>query len=548
MQKVEPTGLHASPPRTWRIVAPPASVIGLWAVGILVAAALLLPTSYLLIRAAEAGEQAWQNLLRLRTVETLWRTVGLAISVTLVATLIAVPLAWLTTRTDLPLRRLWAALLPLPLVIPSYVGAYLITSALGPRGLLQQLLEQFWGVERLPSIYGFPGALFMLTVLTYPYILLSVRAALLRMDPALEEASRSLGHGLWSTFGQVTLSLLRPALGAGGLLVALYTLRDFGAVSLMRYDTFTRVIYTQYRSFDRSQAALLALALIAVTLLLVGLEAYIQQRARYVQGATGAQRPAEVIPLGLWRWPALLFCTVVVLLSLGLPAFMLLYWLVRGLLAGETVTGLGEATWNAFLASGLAALVTVAAALPVGILAVRRAGWPTTLLERLTYSAYALPGIVVALALVFFGANHALWLYQTLPMLVLGYVILFIPQGVGTIRAALLQIHPSLEEAAHSLGNGPLRVFWTITLPLLRPGLLAGASLVFLTAMKELPATLLLAPIGFKTLATAVWSAVSEAFFAAAAAPALLIILLSSVPMTFLMLREQNHDSDHRSM
>ncbi|HMN28476.1 MAG TPA: ABC transporter permease subunit, partial [Caldilineaceae bacterium] len=265
-------------------------------------------------------------------------------------------------------------------------------------------------------------------------------------------------------------------------------------------------------------------------------------------GATGAQRPPEVIPLGWWRWPAVLFCSVVVLLSLGLPALMLVYWLVRGLFAGETVIGLGEATWNALLASALAALVTVAAALPVGILAVRRPGWPTTLLERLTYAAYALPGIVVALALVFFGANHALWLYQTLPMLVLGYVILFVPQAVGAVRTALLQIHPSLEEAAHSLGKGPLRVFWTITLPLLRPGLLAGASLVFLTAMKELPATLLLAPIGFKTLATAVWSAVSEAFFAAAAAPALLIILLSSVPMTILMLREQNNDSDHRTM
>jgi iron(III) transport system permease protein len=388
----------------------------------------------------------------------------------------------------------------------------------------------------------------MLTMLTYPYVLLSVRAALLRMDPALEEASRSLGRGLWSTFGRVTLSLLRPALGAGGLLVALYTLRDFGAVALMRYDTFTRVIYTQYRSFDRSQAALLALVLIAVTLVMVGVEAYIQTRARTGQGTSGAQRPPEVIPLGWWRWPALLFCAVVVLLSLGLPALMLVYWLVRGLLAGELVTGLGEATWNAFLASALAAGVIVAAALPVGILAVRRPSWLSTLLERLTYSAYALPGIVVALALVFFGANHALWLYQTLPMLVLGYLILFIPQAVGTVRAALLQIHPSLEEAAHSLGKGPLRVFWTITLPLLRPGLLAGASLVFLTAMKELPATLLLAPIGCKTLATAVWSAVSEAYFAAAAAPALLIILLSSVPMTFLILREQNHDSDHRSV
>jgi iron(III) transport system permease protein len=166
----------------------------------------------------------------------------------------------------------------------------------------------------------------------------------------------------------------------------------------------------------------------------------------------------------------------------------------------------------------------------------------------LTYSAFALPGIVIALSLVFLGINHARWLYQTLAMLVFGYLILFIPQAVGTIRTSLAQIHPNLEEAASSLGRRPGAVFLTITLPLLRPGLFAGASMVFLTAMKELPTTLLLAPIGFKTLATMIWSAISEAFFAAAAAPALLIVLLSSVPMAFLILIEQKNEHDYRSM
>jgi iron(III) transport system permease protein len=520
----------------------------LWGFALLVAAALLLPTVYLLVRAVGAGEAAWQALWRWRTGETLLRTLWLAGAVTFCSALIAVPLAWLTTRTDLPGRRLWATLTPLPLVIPSYVGAYVIASAFGPRGLLQGLLEGWLGIERLPSLYGFWGALFTLTVLSYPYLLLSVRAALLRLDPALEEASRSLGDNPWRTFWRVTLPLLRPALGSGGLLVALYTLRDFGAVALMRYDTFTRVIFVQYQSFDRSQAALLALVLVAVTLIFVALEARIQHRARYVQGATGALRPPLTLRLGLWRWPAVVFCAAVVTISLVVPAGLLAYWLVRGLRAGEVAPALGEAAWNSILASGLAAVVIVAAALPVAWLVVRRAGWLTHGLERLTYSAYALPSIVVALALVFFGANQAPWLYQTLPMLILAYGILFIPQAVGTVRSSLLQIPPTLEEAARTLGRGPLRVFATITLPLLRPGLLAGAAMVFLTAMKELPATLLLAPIGFKTLAVAVWSAVSEAFFAAAAAPALLIVLLSSLPMTLLMLREQNHERSNRPL
>ena len=167
---------------------------------------------------------------------------------------------------------------------------------------------------------------------------------------------------------------------------------------------------------------------------------------------------------------------------------------------------------------------------------------PAVALERISYIAFALPGVVIALALVFFGTNFALFLYQTLPMLVFAYVLLFLPEAVGAVRTSLLQVHPSMEEAARSLGHKPLGVFRRITLPLVRPGIGAGAALVFLTAMKELPATLILAPYGFKTLATGVWSAVSEAFFAQAAAPALLIILVSSIPLAFILLRENNQD------
>jgi iron(III) transport system permease protein len=514
----------------------------LWAIAALVAAALLLPTAYLAIRAADASDDLFQTLLRYRTWATLGRTGALVLCVTAASAAIAVPAAWLTTRTDLPLRRVWAVLTPLPLVIPSYVGAYLFASALGPRGLVQQWLEAPFGVTRLPEIYGFPGALFTLTLLSYPYILLGARAALQRMDPALEEASRSLGHSAWATFWRVTLPHLRPALGAGSLLVALYALRDFGAVSIMRFDTFTRVIYVQYRSFDRSQAALFALILIGLTLIILGLEARIYGRARYDRDSAGAARPPRYVALGRWRWPALLFCGALVLFSLALPAGVLAYWLIRGLRAGETLSALPLAAWNSLSASSIGAIATVLAALPVAILVVRQPGRITRLIERLTYVAFSLPGIAVALALVFFGINYALPLYQTFPMLMLAYGILFLPQAVGALRTTLLQVHPSLEEVARSLGHSPARVFITITFPLIRPGIIAGAGLVFLTAMKELPATLILAPLGFKTLAIDVWSAVSEAFFARAAAPALLIVLMSSLPMAVFIIREQRID------
>jgi iron(III) transport system permease protein len=516
-----------------------AAVLLLWIAAALTTAAVLLPVIYLVIRAVGAGDAAWQALLRPRTLHTLGRTVALAATVTAASTLIAIPLAWLTVRTDLPLRRLWAVLTPLPLVMPSYVGAYLMASALGPRGLLQQALEAPLGLTRLPDIYGFPGAAITLTLMCYPYILLGLRASLLKLDPSLEEVSRGLGFNAWQTFRRVTLPHLLPALGAGGVLVALYVLRDFGAVSIMRFDTFTRVIYVQYRSFDRSQAALLALVLVAVTLLVVLLEARIHRRGLFASAGPGATRPPRQVALGAWRWPALLFCAGVVFMSLVLPAGVLVFWLVRGLNAGETLPALGAATWNSLLASGLAAGAVTAAAFPVAVLAVRRPGRATRLMDRLTYSVFALPGIVVALALVFFGANYARLLYQTLPMLIFAYGILYLPQASGAVRAALQQIHPHLEETARSLGRRPLQVMLTVTLPLMRPGVLAGASLVFLTVMKELPATLILAPIGFRTLATSVWGAVSEAFFAQAAAPALLIILMSSLPLALIMLHEQ---------
>jgi iron(III) transport system permease protein len=523
-------------PTQWR---PHWSHVLLWLCALIVVAGLLLPPVYLAIRALGAGDDALRSLLRPNTWAIMGRTALLALAVTGISALIAIPLAWLTVRSDVPLRRLWAILTPLPLVIPSYVGAYLYVSALGPRGLLQQLLEEPFGITRLPSIYGFWGALFTLTILSYPYILLGAQASLRRMDSAQEEAAQSLGQSRWGVFLRVVLPQLRPALGAGGLLVALYVLRDFGAVAIMRFDTFTRVIFLQYRTFDRTQAAFYALLLIGLTLVLVALEARTRGRARYDQPSVRVTRAPVLVPLGRWRWPAFIFCSVVVGLGLILPAGVLIYWLLRGLRAGETIGVLWPAAWSALTASAAGAAVAVVAALPIAILAVRHPGRWSALLERLAYSAYALPGIAVALALVFFGITIARNLYQTLAMLILAYVILFLPQALGALRSALLQVHPSLEESARSLGRRPLRVFFTVTMPLIRPGALAGAILVFLTAMKELPATLLLAPIGVRTLATEVWTAVSEAYFARAAAPALLLIVCSSLPLALLAAREQ---------
>ena len=503
------------------------------------ALAMALPLVYLLVRSLGAGAEAWDLLFRARTVEVFARTVGLIVAVTGGCIAIAVPLAWLTVRTDLPLGRAWSVATVLPLAIPSYVGGFLVVVALGPRGMLQGFLEGLFGVERLPEIYGFPGAALTLTLLSYPFVLLTVRSALLRMDPALEETSRGLGHGAWATFFRVTLPQLRPAIGAGGLLVALYTLSDFGAVSLLRYETFTWAIFLQYEGFNRGIAAVLSLVLVGVAAGILLLEAGTRGRSRYYRSTAGAVRPVRVAPLGRWRWPAFGLCGGVVLMALVLPLAILGYWMLRGISAGEPLDFLWGRALNSIYVSGLAAGVAVVAALPVALFAVRHPGWLSMVIERISYIGFALPGIVVALALVFFGITYAPALYQTTGLLIFAYVVLFLPAALGTVRTSLLQVNPGLEEAARSLGRRPFRVMTTVTVPLVRPGVLAGASLVFLVALKELPATLLLSPTGFQTLATTIWSAASEAFFARAAAPSLLLILVASVPTAWLLLRER---------
>ena len=287
------------------------------------AGAVLLPLAYLVVRAAGADSSAW-DVLDARTARLVLDTLLLVVAVVVAGILIAVPLAWLVVRTDLPGRPFWAVTAALPLVIPSYVAALALLGALGPRGLLQGALEKPFGIERLPEIYGFAGATLSLTLSTYPYVFLLVVASLRDLDPSLEEAARGLGRSRLVTFLGVTLPALRPAIGAGALLVALYVLSDFGAVSLMRYPALTRSIYLQYQAlFDRDPAAVLSLVLVGLTLVVLIAEARVRRRARYHRSSPGAARPARVLPLGGWRWPALGFCTLVVGLFLALPVGVL---------------------------------------------------------------------------------------------------------------------------------------------------------------------------------------------------------------------------------
>lgn len=507
------------------------------AAGALVAAFAALPLVYLLVRSADGGGSvAWDVLGRSQTWAAVWDTVLLVGAVTVSAVVLGVSLAFLVVRTDLPGRRFFGVAAALPLVIPSYVTALAFIAAVGPGGL----------VAGATWVFGFEGAWLALTLATYPYVFLLVAAALRRADPALEDAARGLGRTPTQVFRQVTLPVVRPAMGGGAVLVALYAISDFGVVSLMRYDALTRAIYAQYRSlFDRTPAAVLGLLLVVLTAIVLLLEARARGGGRVQRGAAGASRPAVAASLGRWRWPAVAYVVSVLGVALVLPVGTLVGWALRDGRDKASGSELLSLAGSSVLVSALAAVAAVLAALPVAALAVRHAGRFARVVERLAYGANALPGIVIALSLVFFATRALPALYQTLVVLVAAYVVRFLPQALAGTQSALQRVDPQLEDAARGLGEGPVGVWRRVTGPLVAPGLAAGATLVFLSTMKELPVTLLLRPTGFDTLATEVWTATGVASYSAAAVPALLLVLVSTPVVYGLQVRSGGWATSH---
>jgi len=497
----------------------------LFVVSAVCAAAISVPLVYLGIVIADSPAHAWEALWRDRTLELLTRSLGLGVAVAVTASTLAVTLAWLTTRTDLPGRRVWALLTVLPFVIPSYIVAYLFVSAVGPSGVI---VQANW-------IHGFGGAWLVLTLFTYPLVLLPVRAAMRRLDPSLEEAARGMGRSPLAVFRTVTLPQLTPAIGAGALLAALYTLSDFGAVSILRFDSFTRVIYQSYRaSFDRTGAAALAGLLVVVMLILHAAEARLRARRSRARNAPGTARPPTTVRLGRATIPAVLFCGAVVSVALVVPVVTLIAWSRRAIAGDPAWENILSSAGNSLLTAGLAALAAVVVSTPIAFLAARHTSRPTRVIEAVSSTGYVLPGIVIALSLVFVGTRVAPWAYQTLLIVVFAMVVHFLPLALGSIRAALLQIPRSVEEAGRSPGRGPLTVWARITAPLAMGGTIAGGALVFLTAIKELPTVILLAPTGFDTLATDLWKTTNLSIFEAGAIPALVLLAISAPPLFFL--------------
>ncbi len=484
------------------------------AVGAVVA---LLPIPYLFDRARSQGmEKVRDEIFQQRTLDLVVRSLTLTVVVTVLSTVLGVLAAVIVTRFDVPLRRFWQVVLALPLAVPTYVAGFAWVSA-------------------RPSLAGFHGATLVLVLSCYPYVLLPTVAALVRIDPAQEEVARSLGHRPLSVLWRVTLPQVRPAIAAGGLLVALYVLSDFGAVALMRYEVFTWVIYGAYNAgFNPARAAILALVLLAVAGVVVGAEAAARGRADIARVGGGSARPHTLLAIGRWRHLLAVVPATVFGASIGFPVVSVTRWLLRSAERDIDMGALTGALWASLRLSLLSALITTVLALPVGVLAARHRSRLTASIERSTYVAHALPGIVIAISMVYVGVTLLQEWYQKTPLLVLAYAVLFLPLAVGSVRAAVEQSPVRHEEVARSLGLRPLRAFVRVTVPAAAPGVGAGAALVFLATMKELPTTLLLHPTGMRTLATGLWQRTGVSDFGGAAPYAAALVVFAAVPTAFL--------------
>lgn len=482
-------------------------------------AIVLVPLGYIVVAALTMGpDQIGALLWRPRVGHLLANTVGLLVAVVAATAVLGVVAAWVVSRTDVRGRMAWHALLSAPLAVPAFVNSY------------------GW-VSLSSATQSYLGAVLVMSLSYYPLVYLPVVGALAGVEAAPEEVARSLGRSRMRAFLTAGLPRLMPAILGGGLLVGLHVLAEFGALQLLAYPTFTTAIYGQYQSaFADNSGTVLAGVLVALCIGLLSLELLLRGRRRLARvGRTSARMPEPVRLRGLEPLVHLALAGFVAL-ALGVPLYSLLHWLVIGT-STQFPMGTLMSTLGTTVGLGLAgSAVTTLAALPLAWLAVRRRGMLATALERAAYTATALPGIVVALALIIVSIHLMPMLYQSLPVLVIAYAVLFLPRALVSVRSSLEHAPPVLDEVSRSLGQSAWRTFRRVTLPLVAPGVGAGAALVFLAVSTELTATLLLAPIETETLATQFWSASSEARYGAAA-PYALLLVLASLPATVLLSR-----------
>ena len=515
--------------------------------GLVLALAFAFPGAYLVYRNFAEGADPAGLIISDRTIGPLWRSLSLAVSVSGAALVLGTGLAWLTTRTDLPLYRLWRVLLPLPLVFPTFVGAAAFIHTLNPGGLVNDLLASI-GVERTPELRGFTGAWLVLTLMTYPYVYLPVAARLRHLPSALEESARVLGDTALRVFGRICVPQMATAMGAGTLLVFLYTLSDFGAVQLMRYDTLTRAIATNQLANPPVALALSLMLLVLAALVVLGERRFSH---RLPDGIGGQSNRPKIYNLGRWRGAATGLVVVAAGVAVGAPMVALLDWagsgLVRSVTGGRPLTidsaKVFDATVNTVGVSVVAAVVSTAAVLPIALLVGRYRSRSGSIAHAVVVSTFALPGILIALSMRFWTlrSDLAFELFNdTMALLVFAYVVRFGSLAMGVTLVSVRSVPDRLHDSARILGAGRARRFFAVDLPMMGSGLLAGTGLVLLSVMKELPISLFVSPLGFSTLATRIFGSFEDAFVAEAGIMAVVLVALSFLLTWFLVIRRDD--------
>lgn len=477
----------------------------------------LVPLGFIAWITIDVGWQTVRELVfRPRVGELLVNTVFLEALTVPLSIALAVTLAWLTERTDIPFARLWSWLAVAPLAVPAFVHSYA------------------W-VSLVPGMRGLTSGVFVSVLAYYPFLYLPVAAALRRLDPAIEDAAASLGLNSWGVFFRTILPQLRLAICGGSLLIALHLLSEYGLYVMIRFDTFATAIVDQFQSAYNSPAAnMLGGVLVACCLLLLSLEVLIRGNERYARVGSGAARPADRRRLGWWVVPAIALPLLLALLTLGVPLVTLARWLYLGGFGIWRLDTVGNAFLQTIILAVVGGILATIAAAPMAWLSVRAPGRLQRVLEACHYYVGSLPGVVVALALVTITVRLVLPLYQTFATLLLAYVLLFLPRAMVGLRASIAQAPVELERAAMGLGRTPSQAVRQITMRLAAPGAAASIALVALGITNELTATLMLAPNGVETLATKFWSLTSEIDYVSAAPYAFMMVVLS-LPLTLLL-------------
>ncbi len=483
----------------------------------LIGVVALAPLGFILWVLATTGwETASDLIFRPRVGELLVNTVLLEVCVLPLAIGLAVAIAWLVERTDLPGRRLWAWLAMAPLAIPAFVHSYAWNGA-------------------FPLLHGLLPAVLISVFAYFPFVYLPVAAQLRRLDPAVEDAGASLGMAPVRVFFRLILPQLRFSILGGALLVGLHLLGEYGVFALIRYDTFTTAIVDQFQSIYNGPAAnMLGIVLVLCSIALLGIEGLGRGRERYARVGSGSARRPRRYALGKATLPTLLVPVLMTAFAIGIPVVTLGRWLSIGGFAAWQTPYLGSALYQTAFYAVAGAILATLAALPIAWLSVRAPGRFQRFLEGTHYYVGALPGVIVALALVTITIRIAHPLYQTVITVLLAYVILFLPRAIVGLRASIAQVPVELEQAAMSLGRSPWRAVLQTTMRLAAPGFAASLALVALGVTTELTGTLMLSPSGTHTLATQFWALTSEIDYVAAAPFALLMILLS-MPLLFLL-------------